>query len=64
MAEPERATSTNAQSAPAASDESHVPAHDSAIAHKPTPSNWKAPFLATLGAAFGTLIGAGLHEEF
>jgi BON domain len=73
MADPERAPAPPAAAAEAPSpqapaaapaDAQHLTvATPVALAHASTPSKWRVPLLATLGAVLGFFIGTGLYSE-
>jgi hypothetical protein len=67
MADPERAPAppaAEAPQAPAPADAQHLAvAPPVALVHASTPSKWRVPFLATLGAVLGYFIGTGLYGE-
>jgi hypothetical protein len=69
MADPERAPASSAAEAPAPpaptpTEAQHITiAPPAALAHPSTPSTWRVPLLATLGAVLGYFIGTGLYGE-
>ena len=67
MADPERAPAPAAAEAPQATapaEPQHLAvAASAALAHPATPSKWRVPLLATLGAVLGFFIGTGLYSE-
>jgi BON domain len=66
VADPERAAAAEAPApqAPAPAEPQHLAvATPVALAHASTPSKWRVPFLATLGAVLGFFIGTGLYGE-
>jgi BON domain len=68
MADPERAPAPAVEApappAPAPTEAQHLAINKPvALAHASTPSKWRVPFLATLGAVFGYFIGTGLYGE-
>jgi hypothetical protein len=66
MSEPERAPLAIAEAQPGSTQTASAALPHAAEAHHPhhlVPEKWIAPLLATLGAAFGTLIGTSLYGE-
>src|ERR1700690_2749249 len=71
MADPERAPAPAAAEAPTPQASAPAPseaqpltvATPAALAHPSTPSKWRVPLLATLGAVLGFFIGTGLYSE-